>query len=97
MCVCTCPICCQLLPTHTVGNVANGNTSMPVRVVCRLGFVDVTAVADGKNVGESFDLQVFVDLQSTAFSHVIGCGHRQDRLSSLSQNLLIQFVVMVSL
>lgn len=76
VCVCTCLIYCQPLSAHAVSNVANGNARMPVRVVRCLGLLDVITVADGENVGESFDLQVFVDLQSAAFSHVISCGNR---------------------
>lgn len=64
---------------------------MPVRVVRRLGLIDVVTVADGENVRESFDLQVFVDLQSTAFSHVISWGHKCT--DKISQNTLLLTVM----
>lgn len=56
-------------------------------VVRRLGFIDVIAVTDGEDVGESFDLQVIVDLQRATFSHVISCGHKCTDV--ITQNTLL--------
>lgn len=83
----TCPICCQLFPIHTVGDVANGDAGMQFCVIRRLGFVDVIAVTDGEDVGESFHLQVFIDLQRSANGHVIGCGDK--RTDVIIQNTLL--------
>lgn len=79
----TCLICFQLLPVGDADDVAHGDAGVQPRGVRRLGFVDVVAVADGEDVGESFHLQVLVDLQRAAFGHVIGCGgtRRTDRIT----------------
>lgn len=83
----TCPICCQLLPIHTVADVANGDAGMQFGIIRRLGFADVIAVTDGEDVGESFDLQVFVDLQRSGIGHVISCGGKC--MEVITQNTLL--------
>lgn len=85
--MCTCPICCQLFPTHTLGDVADGDAGVQFCVIGRLGFVDAVAVTDGEDVGESFDLQVLVDLQCSAIGHVISCGDKG--MDVITQNALL--------
>lgn len=60
---------------------------MQLCIIRRLGFVDVIAVTDGEDVGESFDLQVFVDLQRSAIGHVISC--RDKCMDVITQNTLL--------
>lgn len=90
-CGCTCPICFQLFSIHTAGDVANGNAGMQLCIIRRLGFVDAIAVTDGEDVGESFDLQVFVDLQRSAIGHVIRCGDKG--MDVITQNTLLLSIV----
>lgn len=56
-------------------------------IICRFGFIDVIAVTDGEDVGESFDLQVFVDLQCSAIGHVISC--KDKCMDIINQNTLL--------
>lgn len=75
VCVLTCVVGGQLLPIQTVDDVCDGDRGVQISVVRHLGLLDVGAVAHSEDIGETVDLQEFVDLQSSVIGQAVGYRH----------------------
>lgn len=67
----------QGLLAQAADDVGHGDVGVEAGVVRQLRLLEVGAVPDGEDVGETLDLQVGVDLQSSISGHAVSWRHRQ--------------------